>query len=60
MYIEYIIFSVDDVETGTIKVGQGFWTRGGFDAKAPGTDNPWRLATPMAPFDQEVRADKIH
>lgn len=51
---EKIVFSVDDVETGTIKAGTGFWSRGSFEANAPGTANPWRLATPIAPFDQEV------
>lgn len=52
---EKITFSVDDVETGTIPAAKGFWARGGFDASAPGSDNPWRLAaSPMAPFDQEV------
>lgn len=33
---EKITFSVDDVETGTIKVGSGFWSRGGFESSAPG------------------------
>lgn len=54
---EKITFSVDDVETGTVAAAKGFWARGGFEASAPGADNPWRLAgTPMAPFDQEVKA----
>ncbi|XP_055316515.1 beta-1,3-glucan-binding protein-like [Sitodiplosis mosellana] len=49
-----IVFSVDDVETGSIKAGAGFWSRGAYDAIAPGVMNPWRLATTnMAPFDQE-------
>lgn len=48
------MFSVDDVETGSIKAGAGFWARGAFDTIAPGLMNPWRLATTnMAPFDQE-------
>lgn len=52
---EKITFSVDDVETGTVPVAKGFWSRGGFDANIPGSNNPWRLAsTTMAPFDQEV------
>lgn len=51
---EKIIFSVDDVETGTIKASTGFWSRGGFDLSAPGITNPWRLGSNMAPFDQEV------
>lgn len=50
---EKIIFSVDDVETGTIKAGSGFWSRGGFNLTAPNTSNPWRLTSNMAPFDQE-------
>ncbi|XP_031636941.1 beta-1,3-glucan-binding protein-like [Contarinia nasturtii] len=49
-----IVFSVDDVETGAIKAGTGFWSRGLFDSIAPGVMNPWRLSTTnMAPFDQE-------
>lgn len=48
-----ITFGIDDVDTGTISVDKGFWDRGLFDTKAPGVDNPWRLATKMAPFDQE-------
>lgn len=50
-----ITFSIDDVETGTINVGEGFWLYGNFDLKAPGTENPWRFGSTMAPFDQEVR-----
>lgn len=46
---------MDDVETGTVPVGKGFWARGGFEENIPGSDDPWRLAsTTMAPFDQEV------
>lgn len=51
---EKITFSIDDIETGTIKAGKGFWSRGGFNTSLPGTENPWRLGTTMAPFDQEV------
>lgn len=48
------MFSVDDVETGTIKAGTGFWSRASFESLAPGVANPWRLSTTnMAPFDQE-------
>jgi len=47
----YIRFLIDDIETGV--VGPGFWDRGGFAQRAPGTENPWRFASPMAPFDQE-------
>lgn len=50
---------MDDVETGTIKAGTGFWSRGSFESNAPGTTNPWRLATPIAPFDQEVTFNSI-
>lgn len=61
---EKITFSVDDIETGTIAASttaaKGFWARGGFDARAPGSDNPWRLGSPMAPFDQEVNRNNIH
>lgn len=31
-----IVFSVDDVETGAVKAGAGFWSRGAFDTLAPG------------------------
>lgn len=52
--IDKIVFSVDDVETGTIKAGTGFWSRATFDTIAPGIANPWRSSTTnMAPFDQE-------
>lgn len=48
------MFSVDDVETGTVKAGTGFWSRATFDTIAPGIANPWRSSTTnMAPFDQE-------
>lgn len=49
-----ITFSIDDVETGTVAAAEGFWNRGKFNDLAPGIENPWRLATPFAPFDQEV------
>jgi beta-glucanase (GH16 family) len=46
-----IVFSVDDIETGTLKAGkQSFWDKGNFETKAPGTFNPWPAK--MAPFDQ--------
>lgn len=48
---DYIRFSIDDIETATVPAG--FWARGLFEQKAPGTENPWRLASKMAPFDQE-------
>lgn len=52
--IDKILFSVDDVETGTIKAATGFWSRSSFDTIAPGIANPWRSSTTnMAPFDQE-------
>lgn len=34
-----------------VEAGDGFWARGGFEDS--GRDNPWKRATPMAPFDQE-------
>lgn len=52
---EKIIFSVDDVEIGTVIANAGFWDRGNFDINAPGLANPWMQSTKMAPFDQEVR-----
>lgn len=51
---EKIIFSVDDVEIGTVIANAGFWDRGNFDINAPGLGNPWLQSTKMAPFDQEV------
>lgn len=51
---ERITFSIDDVETGTVAVGEGFWNRGNFNTSAPGIENPWRGGSSMAPFDQEV------
>lgn len=51
---ERITFSIDDVETGTVAVGEGFWNRGTFNTSAPGIENPWRSGSPIAPFDQEV------
>lgn len=50
---EGITFSVDDVETGSIPVGDGFWNRGGFGVAEPTRENPWRTGTIMAPFDEE-------
>lgn len=54
---ERITFSIDDVETGTVSIESpaGFWNRGNFNTTAPGTENPWRGGTPIAPFDQEVK-----
>ena len=48
-----ITFSLDDVETGTIKVGKGFWAKGNFNNTLPNTFNPWQFGSKMAPFDQE-------
>jgi beta-glucanase (GH16 family) len=48
-----ITFRVDDVETGTIHAGSGFWNRANFAGNAPGVQNPWRFGEIMAPFDQE-------
>lgn len=50
---EKITFSVDDIETATIKAKTGFWEKGDFDALIPGTFNPWATGIKMAPFDQE-------
>ncbi|CAH1786670.1 unnamed protein product [Owenia fusiformis] len=32
----------------------GFWKFGEFDTRTPGSDNPWRNGTRMAPFDKEM------
>ncbi|KAG5674655.1 hypothetical protein PVAND_004609 [Polypedilum vanderplanki] len=48
-----ITFSVDDIETGTIKAKNGFWEKYEFETKYPGTHNPWFSGTKIAPFDQE-------
>ncbi|EDS39793.1 gram-negative bacteria binding protein [Culex quinquefasciatus] len=50
---DHVTFSINDIETGTVKVGTGFWARGNFNLTAPGMDNPWRYGSIMAPFDQE-------
>uniref|UniRef100_A0A182YRV3 Uncharacterized protein n=1 Tax=Anopheles stephensi TaxID=30069 RepID=A0A182YRV3_ANOST len=50
---DHITFSINDIETGTVKVGTGFWQKGNFNISAPGIDNPWRYGSIMAPFDQE-------
>lgn len=49
---EKITFSVDDIETATVKGKSGFWEKGEFETKYPGTWNPW-VGSKMAPFDQE-------
>ena len=49
---EKITFSVDDIETATVKGKGGFWEKGEFETKYPGTWNPW-VGSKMAPFDQE-------
>jgi beta-glucanase (GH16 family) len=48
---EYIRFSIDDKSFS--QINGSFWELGQFDKRAPGTENPWRLGTKMAPFDQE-------
>ncbi|CAD7089074.1 unnamed protein product [Hermetia illucens] len=48
-----IAFKIDDVEVGTVDVGNGFWDRVGFGAKYPGLANPWKGGEKSAPFDQE-------
>jgi hypothetical protein len=40
-------------ETGTIKAKSGFWEKGEFEAKLPGSYNPWVGGSKIAPFDQE-------
>lgn len=49
-------FSIDDVETGRITPGAGgFWDLGVSSGAFPANvENPWRFATKMAPFDEEV------
>lgn len=48
---ESMTFLIDDVETGVVEAGEGFWARGGFNET--NRENPWRRASTMAPFDQE-------
>ncbi|XP_037916848.1 beta-1,3-glucan-binding protein-like [Hermetia illucens] len=48
-----ITFKIDDVETGSVDVGSGFWDRGEFDTNYPGLANPWKAGEKSAPFDQE-------
>jgi beta-glucanase (GH16 family) len=49
---ESITFMIDDVQTGFVEGGEGFWARGGFENT--GRDNPWKHSRSiMAPFDQE-------
>uniref|UniRef100_A0A1S4GLP0 Uncharacterized protein n=1 Tax=Anopheles gambiae TaxID=7165 RepID=A0A1S4GLP0_ANOGA len=50
---DHVTFSINDIETGTVKVGTGFWQKGNFNISTPGIDNPWRYGSIMAPFDQE-------
>lgn len=52
---DYLRFSVDGGEIGTITPpAGGFWEFGDFGSQTPWAENPWRFATKMAPFDQEV------
>lgn len=46
---QYIKFSIDDIETGHVAVGDGFWARAKFT-----DENIWAEGTKMAPFDEEV------
>uniref|UniRef100_A0A7G3ACI8 Putative beta-13-glucan-binding protein-like isoform x4 n=1 Tax=Lutzomyia longipalpis TaxID=7200 RepID=A0A7G3ACI8_LUTLO len=48
-----IRFYVDGQQIGMVNASTGFWAKGDFARKAPGTDNPWRYGSTMAPFDQE-------
>lgn len=50
-FLEYILFSVDDVDVGTLKMNTSFWDLGGFNNYF---ENPWSSGSKMAPFDQEV------
>ena len=50
---EKITFSVDDIETATVKAKSGFWEKGDFETLLPGTLNPYTTGSKMAPFDQE-------
>lgn len=54
--LDYLKFSIDDVETGRITPGAGgFWDLGVSNGAFPAEiENPWRFATKMAPFDEEV------
>lgn len=47
----YIKFFLDGVQVG--QRDGDFWHLGNFDKRVPGTDNPWRHGTKMAPFDEE-------
>lgn len=52
---EILEFTVDNTIIARINVTEDgdFWQRGQFDIRDPGRDNPWKRATPMAPFDQQ-------
>lgn len=51
---EYLKFSIDNVELGTVKPpAGGFWELGAFPDDV---ENPWRFASKMAPFDEEVNS----
>ncbi|XP_077294227.1 beta-1,3-glucan-binding protein-like [Arctopsyche grandis] len=51
---DYLKFSIDNVEIGRMTPpAGGFWQHGNFNGLAPGTENPWRFGSKMAPFDQE-------
>lgn len=48
-------FTIDGEELlKTVPPQGGFWELGEFDKNQPGMTNPWRGASKMAPFDQEV------
>lgn len=50
-----ITFLLDDVEVGQVNVTpeNTFWDIGRFQERGGNRDNPWKRATPLAPFDQE-------
>jgi len=51
---EYIKFSIDDEEMGTVTVPDGgMWELGDFANDFPGVKNPWEGQARSAPFDQE-------
>lgn len=54
---EYLKFSIDNVELGTVTPpAGGFWELGKFGTINPPVENPWRFASKMAPFDEEVNS----
>jgi len=51
---DYIKWSVDDVEVGTVTFPEGgMWEQGNFANEFPGTANPWEGEHKSAPFNKE-------